>query len=148
MIPLTEYALMHSLDHRDALNHAVDCGLDIHVYAHEYRDGSKVPTIDTAAEIAQEDPSLVSIRGTDEQTGMTAGDLSVVAAAGFDAPEVVDALAGYVVVYPPEGEWGVARSREDGDWWLCYTTDGVVDESRSYGSLDAALAEATERNDD
>jgi len=76
MIPLTNYADL--LDHTlaDAIHEAATVGLTLNAHASPVDDGGESITEDAALVAGVEDPSLIYITGTDEQTGETAAQMA------------------------------------------------------------------------
>jgi hypothetical protein len=145
-IALPDYADLIGLDPADAIHDAVVSGLVVGVYDCLLMQGSDDASEEAAKVAAAEDPSLVYLTGTDEQTGVSAADLDLLAGVGFGPPIIIDAATGWVVSYPVTGAWGVTRNAEDTGWTLINGHDGYMDETHTGLDLDAALDECEVRN--
>jgi len=147
-IALTDYADLLGLDPADAIHDAVVSGLTLGVYDCPLMSGSDDASEEAAIEAAAEDPSLVYLTGVDEQTGVSAADLDLLAGVGFGPPIIVDAATGWVVSYPVTGAWGVTRAAGDTGWTLIHAQDGYTDETHVGLDLVDALDECVRRNAD
>jgi len=147
-IALTDYADLLGLDTDDAIHDAVVSGLTLGVYDCPLMQGSDDASEEAAKVAADEDPSLVYLTGVDEQTGVSAADLDLLAGVGFGPPIIVDAATGWVVSYPVTGAWGVTRAAGDTGWTLIHGEDGYTDDAAMDLDLADALDECEVRNAD
>lgn len=142
MISLTKYADLYVLSLNDALQHAADSGISIHLYGDPmHPGGGSDVTVEAAAEAATSDPALVYLTGVGAKTGVTTDELALLHGNGFQAPVLMDRATGRVISHPSggESEWGVQRAAGDAGWVVVRASDGSWADDESLLPLLATL---------